>query len=223
VLVTHRPADRRFDALVERTRSRPLAEGRLRVGEALVVFAALSLAAFLLVLTLNRLTIALALVGILLASLYPFVKRASFFPQPFLGAAFGWGAVMAWSAVHATIALPAILIFIANIFYATAYDTIYALMDVEDDVKAGVRSTAVFFAGRVYAALDILYTLMAATLLMAGLAMNGALGPVYYAAVAVSYVACLAITRGLKKNPAGPPLYQSITGSRVMRTGTRKR
>ena len=138
-------ADRKFDRLVDRTKERPLASGKLKVNEAFVVFVCLSLAAFLLVLFLNPLTIRLSVIGILLASTYPFIKRVSYLPQVFLGAAFGWGAIMAWTAVRNSIELTPILIFIANIFWSTGYDTIYALMDKEDDQKAGVKSTALLF------------------------------------------------------------------------------
>ncbi|MFQ5464411.1 MAG: UbiA family prenyltransferase, partial [Thermodesulfobacteriota bacterium] len=142
-------ADRNFDGFVERTRTRPLASGRLNVREALFVFAVLGLGAFVLVLQLNRLTIVLSFVGIALAAIYPFMKRVSHLPQAFLGAAFGWGAVMAWSAATGTVGGVAVLIFLANVFWSTAYDTIYALMDVEDDLKIGVKSTAILFGPRV--------------------------------------------------------------------------
>ncbi|MCK4739560.1 MAG: 4-hydroxybenzoate octaprenyltransferase [Deltaproteobacteria bacterium] len=161
-------ADRNLDGLVERTSNRPLPEGRIKVWEAVLVFTSLSALAFLLVLTLNKLTILLSFVAVIMAVAYPFVKRVSFFPQAFLGAAFGWGAVMAWSAVTGTVSLVAVLIFLANIFFSMAYDTIYALMDIEDDKKAGVKSTAIFFEKKVYGTVIIFYFFMFLILGLAG-------------------------------------------------------
>ncbi len=192
-------ADKKFDRQVERTRLRPVASGRLSPKEALTVFCALSTLAFLLVLTLNTYTVILSFIAILLASLYPFVKRVSFFPQPFLGAAFGWGAVMAWAAVHAEVGLAAILIFIANILWATAYDTMYALMDIDDDVKAGIKSTAIRFGSRVFTVMVALYSLMAFCMLAVGHLIG--LGFIYYAGVIISCVLYVALTRKQKKHP----------------------
>jgi len=191
-------ADRNFDGFVERTRTRPLASGRLNVREALFVFAVLGLGAFVLVLQLNRLTIALSFVGIALAAVYPFMKRVSHLPQAFLGAAFGWGAVMAWSAATGTVGGVAVLIFLANVFWSTAYDTVYALMDVEDDLKIGVKSTAILFGPRVWTALVVLYLAMAGLLSAAG-ALYGA-GPVYYFGVLAGLAAFLAVVRYVRKN-----------------------
>ncbi|MFZ3071619.1 MAG: UbiA family prenyltransferase, partial [Thermodesulfobacteriota bacterium] len=166
---------------------------------ALAVFVVFSLLAFSLVLFLNAFTIALSFVAILLAIIYPFVKRVSSFPQVFLGAAFGWGAVMAWSAVRGEIGIPAILIFIANVFWSTAYDTIYALMDIEDDLKAGVKSTAIFFKSRVYEAVCLLYVATAAALSLVGVFVG--LGAIYYFGVAVFCLFFIAMVVRLKKRP----------------------
>jgi 4-hydroxybenzoate polyprenyltransferase len=192
-------SDRNFDKLVERTKSRPLADGRLSVAEAFAVFTVLSTIAFLLVLLLNPLTMLLSFVGIALAATYPLVKRVSFFPQAFLGMAFGWGAVMAWTAVRESLGLPCVLIFIANIFWATAYDTIYALMDIEDDIKVGVKSTAIFFGTYVYSALVLLYAGVFLTLAAVGWVSR--LGPFYYAGVFLTFIFFLTIVFSLKKNP----------------------
>ncbi|MDH4227081.1 MAG: 4-hydroxybenzoate octaprenyltransferase [Deltaproteobacteria bacterium] len=192
-------ADRNIDKHVERTKTRPVADGRLGVKESLAVFAVLSLIALFLVLRLNFFTVKLAAAGLTLAIVYPFVKRISFFPQVVLGVAFGWGAVMAWAAVHEEIAIAALLIFIANIFYSTAYDTIYALMDMEDDKKAGVKSTAIFFGSRVWAALYVFYFLMAACLVGAGILAG--LGVVYYLGVIMTTAALCFIVYGIRKNP----------------------
>ncbi len=193
-------ADRRFDGFVERTKTRPLADGSLRPVEAVVVFAVFVLASFALVLTLNRLTIALSFVAIALAAGYPFVKRVSHFPQTVLGMAFGWGAVMAWTSVRGSIAVTPVLIFAANIFWSMAYDTIYALMDVRDDRRIGVKSTAIFFGERVYTALAVMYFLMAVCLVLTGV--SAGLGVLYYIGVALSFVVFIAATFMVRQRPA---------------------
>ena len=179
-------ADRNFDGHVERTKNRPLASGKLTLKEAKAVFIILSLTAFALVLLLNPLTIALSFVGILLAIIYPFVKRVSHLPQIVLGMAFGWGAIMAWAAVRNTVELPAILIFLANIFWSTAYDTIYALIDIEDDVKIGVKSTAILFGKYVYLATFLSFAGVIAFLMLLGI--YASLGRPYFASVAAAFV-----------------------------------
>jgi 4-hydroxybenzoate polyprenyltransferase len=192
-------ADRDFDRRVERTKSRPLADGRLTVKEALAVFGVLSTLAFLLVLLLNPLTILLAFIGITLAATYPLIKRVSFFPQAFLGIAFGWGAIMAWAAVTGGVGLVCVLLFITNIFWSTAYDTIYALMDIEDDIKVGVRSTAIYFGRYIYFATAMLYVGVFFTLGLVGLASG--LGPFYYAGITLTLILFMSILFKLKKNP----------------------
>ena len=189
-------ADRRIDAEVERTRKRPLASGTLSVGAAAAVFIILSALAFSLVLMLNTLTILLAVAALLLVGAYPFVKRVCHLPQAFLGIAFGWGAVMAWSAVHNTIGLPAVLIFVANIFWSTAYDTIYALQDLDDDRRAGVKSTAILFGKSVFKAVALLYVAFGVTLCLTGALLN--MGPVYFATVLLSVAALLWMVRSVK-------------------------
>ncbi len=192
-------ADRKFDPEVERTRTRPLADGRLKPAEALFVFGALSLLAFALVMQLNRLTVMLSFAGLALAAIYPFVKRVSHFPQVVLGMAFGWGSVMAWSAVTGELSAAAVLIFIGNIFWSTAYDTIYALMDKEDDLKIGVKSTAIFFGDGVFKALAALYFLMCLTLGAAGIIAG--LGVMYLAGLIICLVLFLAAVGMVKSNP----------------------
>jgi len=138
-------ADRDFDPHVERTRSRPLASGVISPAEALLVAATLALAAFLLVLRLNALTIGLSLIGGFMAASYPFLKRFTSLPQFYLGAAFGWAVPMAFAAQTNTVPAPAWLLFVAVILWAVAYDTMYAMVDREDDLRIGVRSTAILF------------------------------------------------------------------------------
>lgn len=207
-------ADRGFDSKVQRTMSRPLADGRLKVKEALFVFFCLSILAFVLVLFLNRLTIMLSFVGLFLACLYPFVKRVSRLPQAFLGIAFGWGAVMAWAAVTGTIGAAGVLIFAANIFWSMAYDTIYALMDKEDDIKAGVKSTAILFGAHVYKALYALYFAFAVMLGAAGVVSG--LGALYYAGVFLSLVFLLSITGWLEKNPTRQRAFNAFVANAAL-------
>ena len=192
-------ADRKFDPEVERTRTRPLASGRLKPVEALFVFALLTFLAFILVLQLNTLTVMLSLAGLALAAVYPFVKRVSHFPQVVLGMAFGWGSVMAWSAVRGELSVVPFLIFVGNIFWSTAYDTIYALMDKEDDIKIGVKSTAIFFGSHVFNALVALYLLTCLALGAAGI-IEG-LGLVYLAGLVICLVLFLAVVGMVKSNP----------------------
>ena len=138
-------ADRDFDPHVERTRARPIAAGRVSVREALLLFVALALGAFVLVLTLNRLTIAMSFAGAFLAASYPFLKRYTHLPQFYLGMAFGWGIPMAFAAQTGTVPGLAWILFAANVCWSVAYDTAYAMVDREDDLKVGVKSTAILF------------------------------------------------------------------------------
>jgi 4-hydroxybenzoate polyprenyltransferase len=138
-------ADRRFDPHVERTRDRPLAVGTVSVLEALCLFAGLMLIAFGLVLTQNRLTVTLAFAGAFLAATYPFLKRFTSLPQLYLGAAFGWGVPMAFAAQTSTLPQTAWLMFLIVVVWAIIYDTMSAMVDREDDLKLGLRSTAILF------------------------------------------------------------------------------
>ena len=138
-------ADRGFDPHVARTRSRPLAAGRVSTTEALVLFAILSLAALTLALRLDRLALLLALIGAFLAITYPFIKRFVSIPQLYLGLSFGWGIPMAFAAELGRVPRVAWLMFLANGLWVTVYDTIYAMVDREDDLRIGVRSTAILF------------------------------------------------------------------------------
>lgn len=136
-------ADREIDGHVKRTRHRPLATGTVTEREALVLFVVLGLAAFALVLTLNRLTIYLSFFGLGVAALYPFMKRYTHLPQFVLGAAFSWGIPMAFAAQANTVPVTAWWLVAANVCWVMAYDTIYAMVDRDDDLKIGVKSTAV--------------------------------------------------------------------------------
>ncbi|MBD8897841.1 4-hydroxybenzoate octaprenyltransferase [Rhodanobacter sp. DHG33] len=155
-------ADRKLDPMVERTAGRPIASGRVTPREALIVFGALLAFAFVLVLFTNRLTIELSFAGAALAAIYPFTKRWTYLPQVVLGAAFGWSIPMAFAAVAGTVPPLGWLLFIANILWSVVYDTEYAMVDREDDLRAGAKSTAILFGD---ADLPILGVLMATLLL----------------------------------------------------------
>lgn len=139
-------ADRKIDGAVKRTQNRPLVTGALSSSEALQLFATFVLIAFGLVLTLNHYTIMLSLVAVFLAASYPFMKRITHFPQVVLGAAFSWGMIMAFAEEQGQIPTVAWLLFSANVLWTVAYDTMYAMVDRDDDVKIGVKSTAIIFA-----------------------------------------------------------------------------
>ena len=138
-------ADRDIDLHVARTRERPLTSGKITPREALAVFAVLGLLAFALVLSLNSLTIWLSFGGIVLAASYPFMKRYHYLPQVHMGAAFGWSVPMAYAAQTGSLPKMAWLLYVATVVWAVAYDTIYSMVDREDDLKVGVKSTAILF------------------------------------------------------------------------------
>ncbi len=138
-------ADRKVDGAVKRTQNRPLVTGALSSSEALQLFATFVLVAFGLVLTLSDYTIMLSLVAVMLAASYPFMKRITHLPQVVLGAAFSWGMIMAFAEEQGYIPVVAWLLFSANVLWTVAYDTMYAMVDRDDDLKIGVKSTAILF------------------------------------------------------------------------------
>jgi len=138
-------ADRHIDGHVKRTLNRPLPSGRVTEREAIWLFCGLMLAAFLLVLLTNTLTILMSLGGLLLAFIYPFMKRYTHLPQVILGAAFGWAIPMAFTATQEALPLTAWLLYLAKLLWTVAYDTQYAMVDRDDDLKIGVKSTAILF------------------------------------------------------------------------------
>jgi len=138
-------ADRNFDAHVERTRERPLAANLISPFEALALAAMLALLAFLLVLQLNALTVKLSLIALALTVVYPFLKRLFWLPQAWLGIAFGFGIPMAFAAHHNQVVPIAWVMLAANVFWALAYDTEYAMVDRDDDMKLGLKSSAILF------------------------------------------------------------------------------
>jgi 4-hydroxybenzoate polyprenyltransferase len=163
-------ADRDFDGHVARTKERPLARGAISPKEALAVFAVLCLIAFVLVLQLNWLTILLSIPAVFLAGSYPFMKRYTHLPQAYLGVAFGWAVPMAFAAETGEVPHASWLFFIATVFWALAYDTMYAIADREDDLKIGVKSSAILFGRYERLAIGVMQLIVLAVLLRAGAA-----------------------------------------------------
>ncbi|SUB69176.1 4-hydroxybenzoate octaprenyltransferase [Pluralibacter gergoviae] len=177
-------ADRKFDGHVKRTARRPLPSGDVSEKEARILFAVLVLLSFLLVLTLNTMTIVLSVGGLALAWVYPFMKRYTHLPQVVLGAAFGWAIPMAYAAVSETLPLSCWLMFLANICWSVVYDTQYAMVDRDDDLKIGVKSTAILFGKNDRLIIGILQVVVMA--LMATVGWLSGLGWVYYASILVA-------------------------------------
>ena len=161
-------ADKRFDTFVLRTRTRPLAAGKITSIEALIVAISLIFIAFLLVLSMNELTIQLSLFAVILAGLYPFTKRHTYLPQFFLGLTFGWSIPMAFAAQTNTVPKIAWLLLVANILWSVVYDTIYAMVDREEDLKIGVKSTAILFDDADRIIIAIIQALVLITLIVVG-------------------------------------------------------
>jgi 4-hydroxybenzoate polyprenyltransferase len=161
-------ADRRLDGAVKRTSGRPLVTGAVTEKEALALFVALMLLAFLLVLFTNTLTIMLSLVAVLLASTYPFMKRYTHLPQVVLGLAFSWGIPMAFAAQSGELPPALWLLFLGNLWWIVAYDTKYAMVDRDDDIPAGIKSTAILFGRHDRLAIAVLQLLCLLTLYLAG-------------------------------------------------------
>lgn len=186
-------ADRGFDPEVKRTRERPLAAGTVAPREAVLVFVVLIALAFGLVLFTNKLTVELSFIGAFLAVTYPFMKRYTYLPQVYLGLAFGWSIPMAfaasagnWDAWVKLLPLCGLLL-LANVLFATIYDTEYAMVDRDDDIRIGVKSTAILFGD---ADLPILAVLMATFLgAMALVAQRGHLHGVYFIGIGIAALA----------------------------------
>jgi len=151
--------DRKIDAEIERTRNRPLASGRVSLRAAVVFLVAQCLVGLAVLLSFNGLTIALAMASPLIVLLYPFAKRFTSWPQAILGCAFAYGALLGWTARADVFAAPAPLLYLSAIFWTIGYDTIYALQDIQDDARVGVRSTARLFGAHVRGAVGALYAL----------------------------------------------------------------
>ena len=177
-------ADRKFDGHVKRTANRPLPSGAVTENEARVLFVVLVVLAFALVLTLNMMTILLSVAALLLAWVYPFMKRYTHLPQVVLGAAFGWSIPMAFAAVSESVPLSCWVMFLANILWAVAYDTQYAMVDRDDDLKIGIKSTAILFGRHDKLIIGILQVAVLALMVAIG-ALNG-LGWQFYGAIIIA-------------------------------------
>ena len=178
-------ADRDFDRHVERTKERPLTAGRVTTKEALALFAVLSLLAFALVLMLgNRLVIWMSIPAVFLAASYPFTKRFLAIPQAYLGIAFGFGIPMAYAAHLGSVPAVAWALLLANVFWAVAYDTEYAMVDREDDLKIGIKTSAITFGRFDVAAVMLCYGATLAILAAVGVSLQ--MGAAYYVGLLVA-------------------------------------
>lgn len=177
-------ADRKIDGRVKRTQDRPLATGALSSKEALILFAVLAITAFLLVLMTNTLTIQLSVGGLILAATYPFMKRYTYLPQAVLGAAFAWSVPMAFAAEAGKITQDAWLIYLAVVLWTLVYDTFYAMVDRDDDIKIGVKSTAILFGEQDRMITGILQLLTLYILVSLGRHLS--LGGLYYIGLALA-------------------------------------
>ena len=177
-------ADRDIDGEVERTNQRPLATGEVSPNEAIMVFVVLSLIAFILVLFLNITTIYMSVVAVTLAAIYPFMKRYTHLPQLVLGMAFAWAVPMAFMAVTKAVPHEAWLLYIATVLWALIYDTQYAMVDRDDDIRIGVKSTAILFGENDRLMIGFFQLFMLGLLLLVGSQVG--LGNYYYIGVAVA-------------------------------------
>jgi 4-hydroxybenzoate polyprenyltransferase len=154
--------DRKLDAEVERTRNRPLPSGRVTIGAAAAFLAAQALVGLAVLLSFNRFSIWLGIASLGVVAVYPLMKRVTSWPQAALGLAFSWGALMGWSATFASLAPPAILLYLSAFCWTIGYDTIYALQDARDDAIVGIRSTARLFGARARLGVGLFYVASAA-------------------------------------------------------------
>ena len=182
-------ADRKYDGLVERTKNRPLATGEVSIKEAWLLAGGLCLLAFCLVWQFNKTTILLSFAALFLAATYPFTKRFLAIPQAYLGVAFGFGIPMAFAAVNGTIPSLAWVLLAANVAWAIAYDTEYAMVDRDDDVKIGIKSSAIFFRQYDVIAVMVCYAIMLGLLAYIGRLLG--FGKFYYAGLAAALILVL--------------------------------
>ena len=200
-------ADRKIDGKIARTNLRPLVTGEITSKLALQVFFVLILIAFLLVLFTNVLTVLMSVVAVGLASLYPFMKRYTYYPQVVLGAAFSWSIIMAFTALEQPLSSPVWLLYTANLLWTVAYDTQYAMVDRDDDVKAGVKSTAILFGQMDNAAIIGLQSMtVLAFVLLAG---HIDAGLFYYAGV-LAMAGCFVYQAWLTKDRIKSACFQAF-------------
>ena len=174
-------ADRKVDGSVARTRNRPLVDGRIDPQEALILFGCLCFSAFFLVLMTNRLTIALSFGGVAIATIYPFVKRYSHLPQVVLGAAWAWSIPMAYAAQTGTLVKEIWVLYFAVVLWTVAFDTFYAMVDRKDDIKVGIKSTAILFGDLDLFWIGVMQALTLLALVVTGDAFK--LGMIYFGGV----------------------------------------
>ena len=179
-------ADREIDPHVSRTKDRPIAAGKVSADEAMLLFMGLCFSAFLLVLTMNTFTILLSLGGAMLAAIYPFMKRYTHMPQIVLGMAFGWAVPMAFAAETNAVPKIAWLIYVVTVLWAVIYDTMYAMADRNDDLKIGVKSTAILFGDADRVIIGILQAMMLVALYLVG--EQAGLGNSYTISLAISAI-----------------------------------
>jgi 4-hydroxybenzoate polyprenyltransferase len=224
-------ADRNFDPHVERTKNRPMATGRVRTREALLLAAGLSLIAFLLILPLNRLTLALSVLALFLAASYPFTKRFFAMPQAYLGIAFSFGIPMAFAAQTGEVPFIAWVLMAANLFWVIAYDTEYAMVDKVDDLKIGIRTSAITFGN--FDVLGVMLCHAGFLGIMTAVGLIQQLGIIYYIGLAVAlgliayqYRLIHDRDRGrcfkafLHNNWVGAAVFAGIALDYLMRTGS---
>ena len=180
-------ADRHFDPLVKRTAGRPLANGEIAPREALFVASVLSVMAFGLVLTLNLLTIKLSFLALFLAVSYPYAKRMISIPQAYLGVAFGFGIPMAWASTENYVPLVAFITVLGNLFWVLAYDTQYAMVDRDDDLKVGIKTTAILFGK--FDVLWIIFFQSSFIIVMSLVGVMGDLGAFYFIGLVCAAIA----------------------------------
>ena len=152
-------ADRKFDKKVSRTKSRPIASGKIKIFEAIIYTAVLCFFALIILLQFNTLTVQLGMASMVFAFTYPLMKRLTYWPQLFLGFTFNWGIIMAWSAIHSDLFIIPFVLYIAAIFWTLGYDTIYGLQDLRDDEIIGLKSTSIKFKNNVKNFVTICYLL----------------------------------------------------------------
>lgn len=178
-------ADRDLDKHVKRTQHRPITNGQVAPREALYLAATLAIAAFLLILPLNKLTLLLSIPAVLLAGSYPYTKRFLAIPQAYLGIAFGFGIPMAFAAIQNTIPAIAWWLLLANIFWCIAYDTEYAMVDRDDDIYLGIHSSALFFAR--FDVIAVMACYVAAITILVWVGFKSQLGWVYYLGLLIAF------------------------------------
>ena len=194
-------ADRKYDGLVERTKNRPLATGEVSLKEAYGLAILLALSAFCLVLLFNKTTILLSFAALFLAFTYPFTKRFLAIPQAYLGVAFGFGIPMAFAAVNDYIPPLAWVLLAANVFWAIAYDTEYAMVDRNDDLKIGIKSSAIFFGKYDVIAVTVCFAIVLGLLAYIGIFLG--YGKLYFIGLAAALLlACRQYTLIKNRNIA---------------------